>query len=78
MNGSAVGVVDIPCGEVPIMVLSRVCNLSRLPRSEFSLHGEEEKELGGYFILHGKERVLRLIIMTRRNYVVIFIKNNLL
>lgn len=69
VNGSPLGVLDVPCGVLPVMVMSRSCNLSSLPRSQFYLHGEEVKEIGGYFIVHGKERVLRLLIMSRRNYV---------
>ncbi len=30
---------------------------------------EEPNENGGYFIVKGYERILRLITMTRRNYV---------
>ncbi|VDP65566.1 unnamed protein product, partial [Schistosoma curassoni] len=59
VNGSPLGVLDVPCGVLPVMVMSRSCNLSSLPRSQFYLHGEEVKEIGGYFIVHGKERVLR-------------------
>jgi len=33
---------------------------------------EEEYELGGYFILNGKERILRLILVPRRNVVQVF------
>ncbi|CAH8510555.1 unnamed protein product [Schistosoma intercalatum] len=68
VNGSPLGVLDVPCGVLPVMVMSRSCNLLSLPRSQFYLHGEEVKEIGGYFIVHGKERVLRLLIMSRRNY----------
>ncbi|KER31008.1 hypothetical protein T265_02684 [Opisthorchis viverrini] len=68
INGTAASVLEIPCGEVPIMVLSRACNLSKLNRAEFPKHLEEEREIGGYFIVNGKERVLRLLIMTRRNF----------
>nr|CAH8843191.1 unnamed protein product [Trichobilharzia regenti] len=50
------------------MVMSRSCNLFSLPRSQFYLHREEYKEIGGYFIVHGKERVIRLLIMARRNF----------
>jgi DNA-directed RNA polymerase I subunit RPA2 len=31
--------------------------------------GEEQHDLGGYFIVKGNERLLRLLIMPRRNYV---------
>ncbi|CAL8096109.1 unnamed protein product [Calicophoron daubneyi] len=68
VNGTATGIIEVPCGDIPIMVLSRACRLSGLKRSEFPKHCEEERDLGGYFIVNGKERVLRLIIMTRRNF----------
>ena len=33
--------------------------------------GEEPNDLGGYFIIKGNEKLLRLLIMPRRNYVMI-------
>ncbi len=63
------GVIDVVADDIPIMVLSNACNLAAIPRSEFTRHNEEERELGGYFIVNGKERLLRLLIMARRNYV---------
>ncbi|VDM31556.1 unnamed protein product [Hydatigera taeniaeformis] len=67
-NGCDMGIVEVNGGEVPIMVLSSACNLSKMPRSDFPKHNEEERELGGYFIVNGNERLLRLLIMARRNY----------
>nr|VZI42136.1 unnamed protein product [Spirometra erinaceieuropaei] len=67
-NGSDLGLVDVVSEDLPVMVLSAACNLSALPRSDFVKYNEEEKELGGYFIVNGKERLLRLLIMSRRNY----------
>lgn len=31
--------------------------------------GEEAEEVGGYFICNGIERLIRLLLMQRRNYV---------
>lgn len=31
-------------------------------------HGEHEQEWGGYFIIKGLERLIRMLLMTRRNY----------
>lgn len=31
-------------------------------------HGEHEQEWGGYFVIKGLERIIRMLIMTRRNY----------
>lgn len=35
---------------------------------ELVAHGEHEQEWGGYFIVRGIERLIRMLIMTRRNY----------
>ena len=32
-------------------------------------HKEEAQEFGGYFIVNGNERIVRMLIMPRRNYV---------
>lgn len=31
-------------------------------------HGEHEQEWGGYFIIKGFERLVRMLVATRRNY----------
>ncbi|EUB58436.1 DNA-directed RNA polymerase I subunit RPA2 [Echinococcus granulosus] len=62
-NDCDMGIVEVGGGEIPIMILSSACNLSGLPRSDFPKHNE-----GGYFIVNGNERILRLLIMARRNY----------
>lgn len=51
------------------MILSDACNLSYIPRSDFPKYNEEEREIGGYFVVNGVEKLLRLLIVTRRNYV---------
>lgn len=35
---------------------------------ELVSHGEHEQEWGGYFIIKGLERLIRMLLMTRRNY----------
>ena len=32
---------------------------------------EDERDIGGYFICNGNERAIRMIIGTRRNYVIL-------
>ena len=36
---------------------------------EMVAKGEEPHDLGGYFVVKGNEKLLRLLIMPRRNYV---------
>ncbi len=69
VNGLNMGSAEIISDDFPVMVLSTGCNLASLKRSEFTKHNEEEREIGGYFVINGKERLLRFLIMARRNYV---------
>lgn len=66
---STVEEFDINFGDMPIMLQSCKCHLEGLTEDElYGLH-EEPKELGGYFIANGNERVIRMIIEQRRNQV---------
>jgi DNA-directed RNA polymerase subunit B len=45
-------------GDIPIMVKSNLCLLSRHTEDELIKIGEDPKEVGGYFIVNGSERVI--------------------
>lgn len=68
------GDIDRILGEVPIMVKSKACNLSRLSPAELVRHGEEEEEMGGYFVINGIERIVRILIMPRRQQPICLIR----
>lgn len=55
-------------GRVPIMVGSSKCNLHEMTPKELVEHGEEEYELGGYFIINGTEKLMRMNIIPRMNH----------
>ncbi|XP_052801585.1 DNA-directed RNA polymerase I subunit RPA2-like [Mya arenaria] len=55
-------------GQVPIMVKSAMCNLAGLSPKELIKRGEEEEEMGGYFIVNGIEKVIRMLVLQRRNF----------
>ncbi|CAG9865194.1 unnamed protein product [Phyllotreta striolata] len=55
-------------GEIPVMVKSELCNLHNLKPKELVEHGEHEQESGGYFIIKGNEKLVRMLLITRRNY----------
>nr|CAD7596147.1 unnamed protein product [Timema genevievae] len=55
-------------GEIPIMVKSDRCHLANLSPKELIAKSEHEDEWGGYFIVKGHERLIRMLLMTRRNY----------
>jgi DNA-directed RNA polymerase subunit B len=45
-------------GDVPVMLKSRICNLSQLDPHELSARGEDPLDPGGYFVINGSERVI--------------------
>ena len=49
---------NILIGELPLMLKSSLCHLSKLNSDELYDVGECRKELGGYFIIDGQERAL--------------------
>ncbi|XP_042229280.1 DNA-directed RNA polymerase I subunit RPA2-like isoform X2 [Homarus americanus] len=55
-------------GDVPIIVRSKKCNLYNLSPKELVKHGELVNETGGYFIINGACRLLRMLSSNRRNY----------
>lgn len=56
-------------GDFPIMIKSLKCNLYGLKPHQLTEIDEEEFENGGYFITNGTEKLIRLIIVPRRNYI---------
>lgn len=55
-------------GQVPIMLNSNRCHLEKLTPAELVAAREESDELGGYFIVNGIEKLIRMLIVQRRNH----------
>ncbi|KAI0268303.1 hypothetical protein BC834DRAFT_821739 [Gloeopeniophorella convolvens] len=68
--GQAVRSLTKDCGLVPIMVRSVRCNLRSMSSAELVRHHEEPEEFGGYFVINGNERLIRYLILPRRNHVI--------
>ncbi|VDC04134.1 unnamed protein product [Peniophora sp. CBMAI 1063] len=68
--GQTVNTVTKDCGLVPIMVRSARCNLKGMSSADLVKHHEEPEEFGGYFIINGNERLVRYLILPRRNHVI--------
>ncbi|EFN88780.1 DNA-directed RNA polymerase I subunit RPA2 [Harpegnathos saltator] len=68
INGVQQETLEKDLGEVPIMVKSNRCYLNKMNPKQLVEHGEHEQEWGGYFIIKGLERIVRMLLMTRRNY----------
>ncbi|KAA6356030.1 MAG: putative DNA-directed RNA polymerase I subunit RPA2, partial [Streblomastix strix] len=60
---------------IPIMVMSKKCRLKGLNSDELVQLGEEMNECGGYFIINGLEKLIRMIIIPRRNYPLAYQRN---
>ena len=64
-------------GLLPIMVKSSRCNLATNANPTGLVRSHEDPdELGGYFIVNGIERLIRLLIATRRNHVMALIRSS--
>ncbi|KAL9113604.1 MAG: hypothetical protein Q9227_002342 [Pyrenula ochraceoflavens] len=55
-------------GLMPIMLRSNRCHLENLTPHQLVQKKEETEELGGYFIVNGNEKLIRLLVMPKRNY----------
>ena len=59
-----------------VMLQSNRCNLKNLSAADLVAHKEEAEEFGGYFIINGNERLIRYLILPRRNHVISLIRNS--
>ncbi|TVY52820.1 DNA-directed RNA polymerase I subunit RPA2 [Lachnellula cervina] len=55
-------------GQIPLMLMSNRCHLEHNPPAQLVQRKEEAEELGGYFVVNGIEKLIRLLIVNRRNY----------
>ncbi|EGY21595.1 hypothetical protein VD0002_g2155 [Verticillium dahliae] len=55
-------------GQMPIMVKSNRCHLEGNSPDLLVKRKEESEELGGYFIVNGIEKIIRLLQVNRRNF----------
>jgi len=55
-------------GDMPIMVMTKACHLYGSKPDQLVKMKEEQNEFGGYFIVNGIERCVRLLQVPRRNH----------
>ncbi|KAB8346180.1 hypothetical protein FH972_023226 [Carpinus fangiana] len=55
-------------GKLPIMLRSTRCHLEGASPAEMVHRKEESEEFGGYFIVNGLEKLIRLLIVNKRNF----------
>jgi DNA-directed RNA polymerase I subunit RPA2 len=63
-------------GFVPIMLRSSKCYLEKMAPADLVSAKEESDELGGYFIVNGNEKMIRMLINTRRNYPLAIVRSS--
>jgi len=70
LDDSQVSNKSFPIGEIPLMLQSNRCLLRQAAVTgvPLSVHNEDDFEPGGYFIVNGLEKILRTIVVTRKNY----------
>lgn len=67
--------INILLGDVPIIVRSDHCHLSKMTPKELVKAHEDCNEFGGYFIVNGNEKIVRMLILQKRNYPIAFIRS---
>lgn len=63
-------------GPVPLMVRSNRCHLQSKSPAQLVQQKEDSEELGGYFICNGIEKLIRMLIVSRRNYPMAIIRGS--
>lgn len=61
----------LPICRMPMMVMSCMCNIREMSKEQREREGECRFDLGGYFIIRGKERVI--IAQERINYNIVYL-----
>ncbi|CAI2174047.1 1708_t:CDS:10 [Funneliformis geosporum] len=74
VNDGPVNVEAKYMGMIPVMVKSNRCNLYNLYSRQLIQHHEESEEMGGYFIVNGIEKIIRLLLIPRRNHMMALIR----
>ncbi|KAL9632216.1 MAG: hypothetical protein Q9164_005456, partial [Protoblastenia rupestris] len=63
-------------GQLPIMLRTNRCHLQNLTPAQLVQSKEETEELGGYFVVNGIEKMIRMLIVSRRNYPMAIIRGS--
>lgn len=59
-----------------LQLRSEACNLAGLSPKQLVEKGEHEQEWGGYFVVKGHERIIRMLAATRKNYPMTVIRDS--
>ena len=71
LNGIESETMPVNFGDLPVMLKSKICPLSKMNTRELIEAGEDPDDPGGYFIINGTERVLVLIEEIAPNRIIV-------
>ncbi len=71
LNGIETQSAFVNFGDLPVMVKSKICPLSKMSREELIKVGEDPDDPGGYFIINGTERLLVLVEEITPNKIIV-------
>lgn len=69
----AADTIRVKLGNIPVMVRSKFCNLHNMDLAELVKRKEDVHDFGGYFIVNGIEKLIRMLLISRRNYPIGFV-----
>ena len=68
INGGEWKTTNRDIGNMPILLRSNRCHLEKCSPYDLVQRKEDSEELGGYFIVNGIEKLIRMLIVPKRNY----------
>lgn len=68
LNGERFHSEERTGGYMPIMLRSVLCHLGSIDQNKYPSVREDREELGGYFIVNGIEKLVRFLIIQKRNF----------
>lgn len=75
IDGNKAETMNILLGDIPIIVRSDRCHLAKLTPEELIRAHEDCNEFGGYFVVNGNEKIIRMLILQKRNYPIAFVRS---
>jgi len=76
IDNGPIETIKINLSDIPIMVRSNHCHLNKLSSKELVDFHEDCNEFGGYFIINGLEKLVRMLISPKKNYPIAFIRTS--
>ncbi|PRT52999.1 hypothetical protein B9G98_00619 [Wickerhamiella sorbophila] len=76
VNDGPISYEDRDAGQLPIMLRSSRCHLKNMSPKQLVAVREESEEMGGYFIVNGIEKLIRMLIVQRRNHPMAIVRSS--